>query len=78
MSKTNITADSLRTISDSADLNVDWILERCLAAAEGGDTYYYHNDTLNRKQIDFIRSKGFNVEYFEGQPGQDCTYKIKW
>lgn len=78
MSKENITAQYLRSLADSADLNVDWILERCHAEAEGGETSYYHHGTLNNKQKEYIMSKGFKLEFIEGQPSLEDIYRIKW
>lgn len=63
MNKTqNITASLLKEIVNKVDINIDSILNKCLAAAEAGEDRYSHYDSLNEKQHEELNKRGFHVK----------------
>lgn len=77
MSKTeHLTAEFLKGVADNAEANIDWILHRMLAVAEGGDKVFHFHENLTEKQKKALTNKGFSVTLEEDRG--ETWYKITW
>lgn len=62
-----ITASHLRDVVDKVDVNIDYILNRCLAAAKAGEEKHSHYDSLNKNQQEELRKRGFTIKNLTDQ-----------
>lgn len=72
----NITAEKLRSISESSEANLEVVLNRMKATAESGERVYHHYDRLSSNQITHLTKLGFGVVMMEDKDGD--FYKITW
>lgn len=71
-----ITAKSLRQICDMVEININPILERCLAAAEAGEDYIIYNDKLSTKQKLELMERELTI--LSSDEAAMESYIIKW
>lgn len=70
------TAQELRQIAEKVEVNVDGVLLRMKATAEAGETQYWHYDALNKKQVEYLQSLGYKIEYSSHR--NEDQYRISW
>lgn len=78
MSKLNeITAEHLKKISERVEVNIDPVLEKCLAEANKGERFTFIYEYLDRNQVGELFKRGFSVvdtsSQFDGH-----LFKISW
>lgn len=72
-----ITSSYLRDIVGKVEVNIDYILNRCLADAKSGEEKHNHYDSLNKKQKEELLNRGFTIEDLT-DPRDGYHFIISW